>query len=168
VSRPRPHRPFPKRPFVGRAGRTLDALLREAGLTRSEAYVTNTVLCRPTQPANKGRLRDRPPTEAEIAACLPWLDAQLRGATPRVIVTLGATPLRRLLGPSHRVERDRGRVFRGSGAYVVPTYHPAAIRWGAGRREAVVTDLRTARALLDTTGVPPSGRWITQSGPVRD
>lgn len=69
------------RPFVGDSGRALDALLGEAGLSRGDAYVANTVMCRP--PAN------RRPTDAEVAACAPYLELQLAVVRPRVVLALG-------------------------------------------------------------------------------
>jgi DNA polymerase len=128
------------RPFIGPAGRILDALLAEARLSRELAYVTNTVLCHPPE--------DRDPTPLETGACSPYLAAQLDVIQPRVIVTLGLTPLRRLLGKNRQVERDHGQVFRYGTALVVPTFHPAALRWRTGRRETAVRDLTVARMIL--------------------
>jgi DNA polymerase len=99
------------------------------------------VLCHP--------LGDRDPKPDEIAACAPYLDAQVAAVTPRVIVTLGLIPLRRLLGADRQVERDHGRIFLLGAASVVPTFHPSALHWRTGRREAAVGDLRTANYLLD-------------------
>lgn len=153
------------RPFVGPAGRTLDVLLAEAGLSRDQAYVTNTVLCHPVDPDSG---KDRKPRRGEVGACAPYLDVQIAVVQPRVIVTLGATPLRRLLGPERQVERDHGRVFRHGAALVVPTFHPSALRWRAGRRAAAVRDLQLARSLLaEQPRRPGSGPKHEQEGGVR-
>lgn len=132
------------RPFVGVAGQTLDGLLREAGIERAEAWVTNTVLCRPV---TDGPVRNRPPRQGEVETCAPFLDAQLGFVRPAVIVALGAIAARRLLGPDVRLEDFRGDPVDLGRTLVVPTFHPSALRWGAGRREAVVADLRQAQAL---------------------
>ena len=88
------------RPFEGAAGRRLTKLLAEAGLGRSQAYLTNVVKCRP--PGN------RRPHLSEIAKCWDYLDAQIALVRPRVIVALGSTAVRRLLGPSAFVGTSRG------------------------------------------------------------
>lgn len=136
------------RPFVGRAGRILDGLLAEAGIDRAASFVTNTVLCRALVVHASGAREDRRPTDVEVGACAPHLDAQLYAVRPAVIVTLGATALHRLLGPGREVERDHGRVFALQSALVVPSFHPAALHWRAGRREAALVDLRLAKSLL--------------------
>ena len=132
------------RPFVGSAGRILDKLLAEAGIVRDEAYVTNTVLCHPPE--------DRDPTADELFVCGPYLDVQIAVVQPRVIITLGLIPLRRLLGQERRVERDHGKVCRYGEARVVPTFHPSALRWRVGRREAALQDLVFARSLVTRKG----------------
>ena len=128
------------RPFVGSAGRILDKLLVEAGVARAAAYVTNTVLCHPPE--------DRDPTADELFVCGPYLDVQIAVVQPRVIITLGLIPLRRLLGQERRVERDHGNVCRYGDARVVPTFHPSALRWRVGRRQAALQDLVLARSLV--------------------
>jgi uracil-DNA glycosylase family 4 len=129
------------RPFVGSAGRILDKLLVEVGLVREAAYVTNTVLCHPP--------KDRNPSSDEVDGCAAFLDGQLALIQPQVIVTLGAIPLRRLLGRNREVERDHGLPHQLGTAVVVPTFHPAALHWRAGRRDACLRDLRVAKSLLE-------------------
>jgi DNA polymerase len=128
------------RPFVGWAGRVLDGLLLEVGLSRAESFIMNTVLCHP--PGN------RDPVPSEVDACAVYFDAQLTVTDPRVIVTLGLIPLRRLLGSRSQVERDHGGIFAFRGRAVVPTFHPSSLHWRAGRRDAALQDLRTARGLV--------------------
>lgn len=111
------------RPFVGRGGQLLDALLAEAGLDRAAVAVANVVKCRP--PAN------RTPTRAEARRCSPWLDRQVEAADPALVVTLGGTALAWALGPGHRLRDVRGRVHDWRGRRLLATYHPsAALRFG--------------------------------------
>jgi DNA polymerase len=83
-------------PFLGSAGKALDALLGEIQIRREDVYVANVVMCRPI--SDRRPATDRRPRALEISACAPYLDAQIRLVRPRVIVTLGATPAKRLLG----------------------------------------------------------------------
>ncbi len=109
------------RPFVGRSGQLLDRLLlEEMGLDRSAVYIANVVKCRP--PGNRDPLPD------EIAACRPWLEAQIELIGPRVVLTLGNFSTKLLLETTDGIRRTRGRVypFGREGAVLVPTYHPAA------------------------------------------
>jgi uracil-DNA glycosylase family 4 len=130
------------RPFVGAAGRKLTGLLAKAGLDRTQAYVTNVVKCRP--PAN------RRPHLDEIARCWDYLDAQITLVHPRVIIALGSTAVRRLLGPGAFVGTHRGPGHFLGECAVVATYHPAALNRKRGRREQVRDDLTLAKRLLDT------------------
>ncbi len=99
--------------FVGPAGEVLSTALDEAGIDRREAYVTNAVKhFKWTQGRGKRRLHQRPSIE-EVNACRPWLDAELSVVRPEVLVCLGATATRSLLGSGVRVTRDRGRFLDG-------------------------------------------------------
>ena len=89
------------------------------------------------------------PFVLHLDACMPFLDAQLAAAAPQVILTLGLVPLRRLLGSSAQVERDHGKLFAFHTSVVVPTFHPSSLHWRAGRRDVVLSDLRTVRLLLE-------------------
>ena len=95
------------RPFVGPAGRLLDEALEEAGIDRSLAYVTNVVKHFKWTPRGKRRIHQKP-NWGEIAACRPWLDAELAVVRPAVLVCLGATAAQALLGRQFRVTRQRG------------------------------------------------------------
>ena len=111
------------RPFVGKAGRLLDAVLAEVGLDRSGVAVLNALKCRP--PGN------RAPKPAELARCRPWLERQLALVAPEYVVALGLTATTWFLGRGVTLGRVRGRVHAVEGWRVVPTYHPsAAIRFG--------------------------------------
>jgi DNA polymerase len=115
------------RPFVGPAGRLLDEALAEAGIDRSDAYVTNAVKHFKWQPRGKRRIHQKP-NWREIASCRPWLDAELAVVSPRVLVCLGATAAQALLGREVRVTRDRGRPLESPLAPVaLATVHPSSI-----------------------------------------
>jgi len=144
------------RPFVGPAGKLLDRALAEAGIDRADAYVTNVVKHFKWTPAPRGKRRiHRKPDLAEVAACAPWLEAELALVRPEVLVCLGATAAQALLGRSFRVTKERGRFVESPLApLVTATVHPSSILRApdadARERElrAFVADLATvARAL---------------------
>ncbi len=131
------------RPFVGKAGQLLDALLAEVGIDRTATAVANVVKCRP--PAN------RPPTTAESRRCRGWLDRQIELADPSLVVTLGGTALAWALGAGIRLRDARQTLHEWRGRRLLATYHPsAAIRFGPKGEPlaALRTDLRSAAALL--------------------
>ncbi|MBM0108119.1 UdgX family uracil-DNA binding protein [Steroidobacter sp. S1-65] len=140
------------RPFVGPAGRVLDAALRDAGLERKELYITNAVKHFKWQPRGKRRLHKRPEA-AEIAACNHWLEAEVSQVKPRIIVALGASALRAIGGLTDSIDSARQlQISHASGAHIVCTYHPSAIlRADAANadtlRTHLVDDLRRAREL---------------------
>ena len=141
------------RPFVGPAGRLLDNALAAASIDRSLAYVTNAVKHFKWTPRGKRRIHQKP-SWSEIAACRPWLDAELAVVKPRVLVPMGATAAQALLGRQFRVTRDRGRpVESGLAPVVIATIHPSAIlRAEDDDREreyqALVADLREVASHL--------------------
>jgi DNA polymerase len=106
-------------PFVGPAGRLLDRALEEAGLDRRRVYVTNVVKHFKWTARGKRRLHDKPDRE-EVAACLPWLAAELELVDPVVVVCLGATAAQALLGASFRVTRQGGQLLPWEGRQVLP------------------------------------------------
>jgi uracil-DNA glycosylase len=141
------------RPFVGPAGRLLDDALEEAGIDRSLAYVTNVVKHFKWTPRGKRRIHQKP-SWGEVAACRPWLDAELAVVRPAVLVCLGATAAQALLGRQFRVTKQRGEPVESDLAPVVlATIHPSAIlRMDGAEREAeqaaFVADLRVAAGHL--------------------
>jgi DNA polymerase len=141
------------RPFVGPAGRLLDQALEEAGIDRSLAYVTNVVKHFKWTPRGKRRIHAKP-NWGEIAACRPWLEAELAVVRPDVLVCLGATAAQALLGRQFRVTRQRGEAVESPLAPVaLATIHPSAIlRADGADREAeyaaFVDDLRVAARYL--------------------
>ena len=115
------------KPFVGPAGKMLDRALEEAGIDRSEVYVTNTVKHFKWEPRGKRRLHKKP-NSREIAACRPWLEAELRLVQPGLLVCMGATAAQAIFGPAFRVTRDRGKVLKSEVApRVLATVHPSSL-----------------------------------------
>jgi DNA polymerase len=115
------------RPFVGPAGRVLDQALEEAGIDRSQVYLTNAVKHFKWEARGKRRLHKRPDA-TEIAACRPWLDAEIEIIRPKVVVCLGATAAQALLGRSFKVTKQRGELFpRPAGYLITATVHPSSI-----------------------------------------
>jgi DNA polymerase len=115
------------RPFVGPAGRVLHEALAEAGLSEISAYVTNAVKHFKWEPRGKRRLHMRP-NMAELLACRFWLEEEIANVQPKVLVVLGATAARVVLGPSVRVLRDRGRWLPSAwGPEVLVTAHPSSV-----------------------------------------
>jgi uracil-DNA glycosylase len=138
------------RPFVGPAGKLLDRALVEAGIDRDEVYVTNAVKHFKWTPVGKRRLHAKP-NAREIAACRPWLDAELAHLRPAVVIALGATAAQALKGKAFRVTVDRGRPFRDVPGVELffATIHPSAILRGPPEDRArafqeLVADLRKA------------------------
>jgi len=113
-------------PFVGPAGRVLDKALAEAGIDRDEVYVTNAVKHFKWTAKGKRRIHQRP-SAREIAACKPWLEAELAAVDTAVIVALGATAGQALFGSKFRVGAARGQVLDLDGRAVVATIHPSAV-----------------------------------------
>jgi uracil-DNA glycosylase family protein len=114
-------------PFVGPAGQLLDRALEEAGVDRDTVYVTNAVKHFKWEPRGKRRLH-KTPAQREIDACHQWLEGEIRALRPQVIVALGATAARALLGKDFRVSRERGKFVKSPHApYVFATLHPSAI-----------------------------------------
>jgi DNA polymerase len=115
------------KPFVGPAGRLFDNALAEAGIDRSHTYVTNVVKHFKWEPRGKRRIHKKP-NATEIAACRPWLEAEIAVVKPKVIVALGATAAQALLDAKFRVTKQRGEFIESTLApYVMATVHPSSI-----------------------------------------
>jgi DNA polymerase len=115
------------KPFVGPAGKLLDKCLEEAGINRDDVYVTNAVKHFKWEPSGKRRLHKKP-NSREIAACRPWLEAELAVLKPEVVVALGATAAQTLLGKDFRVTQRRGELIDSDLArFVLATVHPSSI-----------------------------------------
>lgn len=138
-------------PFVGPAGQMLDKMLEHVlGLRRDQVYILNVVKCRPP--------RNRNPEPEEIAACRPFLDAQLRALQPRVGLVLGSVAYKTLMQTSQGITRARGRwhVWRDPGSElafpVMPTFHPAYLLRKPADKRMTFNDLKTLRARYDEEG----------------
>src|SRR5256885_4228564 len=150
------------RPFVGPAGRELDRALEVVGIDRTEAYVTNVVKHFSFEERGRRRLH-KTPKRFEIEACKPWLEEELRVVGPEVLVLLGATAGKALLGSSFRVTRSRGQPVESElAALVTATIHPSAILRAPDdetryeERAALAADLRiVAAAPKALSPVPP-------------
>jgi DNA polymerase len=115
------------KPFVGPAGKILNRALEEAGIDRTDVYVTNTVKHFKWEPRGKRRIHKKP-NSREIAACRPWLEAELRAVKPGLLVCLGATAAQAILGPAFRVTRDWGKVLKSEvSGRVLATVHPSSL-----------------------------------------
>ena len=115
------------KPFVGPAGKILDRALAEAGINREEVYVTNAVKHFKWEPRGKRRIHQKP-NSREIAACRPWMEAEMRLVKPKLVVCLGSTAGQAFFGPSFRVTRERGKVLSSKLApKVVATVHPSSL-----------------------------------------
>lgn len=141
-------------PFVGPAGRELDGALEAAGIDRGDVYVTNVVKHFKFKARGKRRIHQRPAAE-EIAACRPWLEAELEVVAPELVVCLGATSAKALLGSGFRVTRDSGVVLESKLGYpALGTIHPSAILRAPDndarrtQRRRLQDDLRVVAELL--------------------
>jgi len=144
-------------PFVGPAGRILDEALAEAGIDRDAAYVTNVVkhFKWKSSPTGKRRLHERP-RASEVAACKPWLDAELSVLQPEVVVLLGATAAQAIFGRQFRVTEHRGKWLDSAlGKRVMATVHPSSILRApdsearASQYKAFVDDLKVIASELE-------------------
>ena len=142
------------KPFVGPAGRLLDEALQAAGIARHEVYLTNAVKHFKWEARGTRRLHAKP-SSREIAACRPWLDAEIEAIGPKTIVCLGATAAQTLLGKSFRLTKHLGELIESSASRrVMATYHPSAVLRAPTEserhrmRERLFHDLRTAVASL--------------------
>ena len=140
-------------PFVGPAGKLLSRALEEAGFDHSEVFITNAVKHFKWEPRGKRRLHQKP-TISEMRACFPWLRTEIALVRPRVILCLGASSAKMLLGPQFRITKGRGEFRRSDfGALLGATYHPSAILRAqteearTERFQTLVVDLRRAREL---------------------
>ncbi|HEY3601175.1 MAG TPA: UdgX family uracil-DNA binding protein [Chthoniobacterales bacterium] len=115
------------KPFVGPAGNILNRALEEAGIDRNAVYVTNAVKHFKWEARGKRRIHQKP-SSRDLAACRPWLEAELRVVRPGVLVCLGATAAQAIFGSGFRVTRERGKLLRSQLApRVVATVHPSSL-----------------------------------------
>lgn len=119
------------RPFVGAAGRFLDQLLEQAGVTRADVFITNVVKCRPAG--------NRDPLPEELAACDEYLEAQVEAVNPSIIVTLGRFSMGKFI-PSAKISAVHGQMKKAGGRFVVPMFHPAAALHQAALKPSILAD----------------------------
>ncbi|MBN6187927.1 uracil-DNA glycosylase [Aneurinibacillus sp. BA2021] len=166
------------RPFVGKAGENLNGFLASVGLDRSQMYVVNTTRCRPYKETEKilknGTKRvtksNKPPSQHAIRSCATWLDMEIELVNPRLLVTLGSTPLKRLL-PDESISNVHGTLLtvpiqkpgekEDSRDYIVsektfhvfPLYHPAAIIYRRELKEVFEEDLKKLRQAVEQLNI---------------
>jgi len=146
------------RPFVGAAGQFLDQLLAQAGVTRSEVWITNVVKCRP--PENRDPLPD------ELNACDLHLQRQIEAINPSIIVTLGRFSMGKFM-PGAKITAVHGKMQRIGDRYVIAMFHPAAALHQASLKPAILADFARLPALLDEARAglgkkPPAGKQASQ------
>jgi len=145
------------RPFVGKAGKNLDAFLKGVGLDEEEIYITNTVKIRPTKLSASGRLVNRPPNREEIGLFKPYLMEEITIVRPRWLVTLGNVALKALAGEQALIGQCHGRPINcrveadGQAAVempLFPLYHPASVIYNPSLKNVYQQDLEALGRLL--------------------
>jgi uracil-DNA glycosylase family 4 len=131
--------------FVGRAGQLLTKMIQAMGLQRDEVFIANILKCRPPD--------NRPPLPEEMETCLPYLKEQIRLLKPKVIVALGATAVRGLVG-LEGISKLRGKWVKFEGIDLMPTYHPAYLLRNPPAKKEVWVDLQEALRRLGRTPPP--------------
>jgi uracil-DNA glycosylase family 4 len=122
------------RPFMGRAGKLLDELIGEAGLVRSDVWLTNVVKARPP--------KNRDPKAPEVAHCMPWLERELELIRPRLVVPLGRHALKHF-APTAKIGEVHGTVLAVGDRELFPLYHPAAAMYNQTLKATLFEDART-------------------------
>ena len=137
------------KPFVGKAGKNLDQFLQDAGLIREALYVSNAVKFRPTEAGKNGGVRNRAPKKSEIDAFRPFLMREILLIKPRMLVTLGNTPLCSVMGEGFSVGQEHGRLLSGpEGIPLFCLYHPASVIYRPELKEIYRQDMLKLRQLL--------------------
>ena len=129
------------RPFVGKAGKNLDAFLAQAGMDRAALYVTNVVKFRPTRRSEAGRTVNRPPTQEEIGLFLPWLKKEITLVDPKCVITLGNVPLKALTDRGRVIGDVHGQFIDWEGRLLFPMYHPASVIYNPSLKEVYRRDI---------------------------
>lgn len=130
-------------PFVGRAGKLLDEMLRAVGLCRDAVFIANVLKCRPP--------RNRDPSKAEAAACRSYLEQQIAAVAPRLILVVGRIAAQELLGSNAPVGRLRGSEHDFNGTPLIVTYHPAYLLRSPVQKAKAWEDLKLARRCAERT-----------------
>lgn len=138
------------RPFVGKAGKNLDHFLKLAALRREEIYISNAVKIRPTKTGRTGRISNRPPTKDEIALFRPWLIREIEEIRPRMIATLGNTPLHAVAGGKLTIGQVHGTVIPAgeTGLPLFALYHPASLIYNRALTDTYEQDVRALAQMI--------------------
>ena len=147
------------KPFVGKAGKNLDAFLQVVNLPQEAIYISNTVKIRPTQISPKGRMSNRPPSREEIGLFVPFLLEEIGIIQPRMLVTLGNVALKALAGDEQTIGQRHGQVMpvhlkieeREQTFDLFPLYHPASVIYNPALKDVYARDLALLATLVKDT-----------------
>ncbi len=128
-------------PFVGKAGQLMDKAFAGIGINREHVYIANIVKCRPPQ--------NRVPEKDEAVACLNYLRNQVILVKPKIIVLLGSTALKNILGEEHSITKERGILTEKKGIKYLPTWHPAALLRDESKKIEFWKDLKQLKSLAE-------------------
>ena len=137
------------RPFVGRAGQLLTRMIKAMGLDRAQVYIANVVKCRPPE--------NRDPASIEIQTCFPYLESQIAGVSPEVIVTLGRIAACALLETREPISALRGRFHDRNGVPMMPTYHPSFLLRQEPDRRCKAEAWADLKKVMELLGLQVSG-----------
>ena len=132
-------------PFVGRAGKLLDAYLTAVGIERDEVYIANILKCRPP--------KNRDPLPEEQEACIGWLRNQFALLRPKILVCLGRVAAMKLIRPDFKITREHGIFFEKNGVLMMATLHPAALLRNPNQKPDAFQDYLTLREKIDELGL---------------
>ncbi|MDO5021766.1 MAG: uracil-DNA glycosylase [Eubacteriales bacterium] len=136
------------RPFVGKAGKNLDEILIKTELIREQIYITNTVKFRPTKTSAKGTISNRTPNKKEVANMLPFLLEEIDIISPKIIVTLGNTPLKAIMGQEYNIGICHAQKLQYKNHVLFPLYHPAALIYNRELAEVFERDFFKLKELI--------------------
>ena len=128
-------------PFVGKAGKLMDKAFLGIGINRENVYIANIVKCRPPQ--------NRVPEKDEAQACLDYLRNQVILIKPKIIVLLGSTALKNILGEEHSITKERGTLVEKKGIKYLPTWHPAALLRDENKKIEFWKDLKKLKEMAE-------------------
>ena len=136
------------KPFVGKAGKNLSEFLEILELKREEIFITNVVKFRPTKTSQYKTVSNRTPSEEEIKLFLPYLLKEIEVVSPQIIVTLGNTPLKSLLGANVTIGQIHGKITEYNGKKLYPLYHPAALIYNPPLKDVYLQDVESLKKYL--------------------
>lgn len=136
------------KPFVGKAGKNLSEFLEIIGLKREDIFITNTVKFRPVKVSESGTLSNRTPSDDEVKTFLPYLLKEIEVISPKIIVTLGNTPLKALLGEQALIGNLHGSITDFNGKMLFPLYHPASIIYNPSLKTVYTEDILKLKEVI--------------------